>query len=80
MTDCLADKSYLWTNIGSNNEDRIETLERQKGDHKKELLDMQELLMVVSNNSQSISTMQGKSKHSSVDEDDTIMMVILIIS
>ena len=55
-------------------EDRIETLERQKADLKREIMDMQELLMAVSNNSQSISTLQGKSRHHSMDEEDTNMM------
>lgn len=57
------------------NKDKIETLEKQKNELKKEVLEVQELLMAMSNNSQSITTLQQKSRQPSMDGDDTNVLV-----
>lgn len=49
--------------------DRIETLEKQKNELKKEIEEVNELMMAMSNNSQSITTSQPKSRHQSMDEE-----------
>lgn len=57
------------------NKDRIETLEKQKNELKKEAMEVQELLMAMSNNSQSMTTLQQKSRHQSIDADETNILV-----
>lgn len=57
------------------NKDRIETLEKQKSDLKKEVMEVQELLMAMSNNSQSTTSLQPKSRHQSIDGEETNVMV-----
>jgi hypothetical protein len=58
--------------------DRIETLERQKNDLKKEIMEVQDLLMAMSNQSQSITTIHQKSRQQSIDGDETNMMVSMM--
>ena len=57
------------------NKDRIETLEKQKNELKKEAMEVQELLMAMSNNSQSMTTLQQKLRHQSIDADETNILV-----
>jgi hypothetical protein len=58
--------------------DRIETLERQKKELKKELNEMHELMMDTSNNSQSITSLPPKSRQQSVDAEEMAQAVIFM--
>ena len=53
------------------NKDRIETLEKQKQSLKKELIELQRLLEVGSDYSQSITSLPQKSKHGSIEGEQT---------
>ena len=57
------------------NSDRIETLERQKKDLKKEIQEMHELMMNMSNNSHSITSLQPKSRQQSIENDEIKQVV-----
>ena len=50
------------------NKDRIETLEKQKSELKREIEEVNELMMGMSNNSQSMTSLQPNSRHQSMDE------------